>query len=86
MEIETQDSLDAMIAEEKRLVAEALLLEAWEAGLSDGIESDILAASFSRKILAHLGSLYGAEAAGELLVKLNRMNENGEFVPHKTLQ
>lgn len=86
MNSEPLEDLDALIAEEKRLVAEELFYEAWESGLQNGIDSDILAASFARKLMMHVTGLNGETAAGELLANLNRMQDSGDFVQNKTLQ
>ncbi len=86
MNTEPLESLDELIAEEKRLVAEELLLEAWEAAEQDGIDRDILARAFGNRLLKKLTKEFGPLAATQFLTELTEQNEAGDFIAQKTLQ
>ena len=86
MEELTDLTLEEKILREKQLVAESHLLEAWEAGLEDGIEPEILARTIVVKTLVQLSRSRGYEAASELVDEARNLEAKGDFVPGKTLQ
>ncbi|WP_075997902.1 hypothetical protein [Salaquimonas pukyongi] len=79
-------TLEEKILREKQLVAETHLLEAWEAGLEDGIEPEILARTIVVKTLDQLSRSRGHEAAGALVSEISELESEGHFVQRKTLQ
>ena len=86
MEELTDLTLEEKILREKQLVAESHLLEAWEAGLEDGIEPEILARAIVVKALDQLSRSRGYEAAAGLVGEISKLEAKGDFVPGKTLQ
>lgn len=86
MNYEPHENLEDLIAEEKRLIAEEHLLEAWEAGLVDGIENEIIATAFAKSVLKRLAKVNGTDAVARLLNELTLMNDTGDFIPGKTIQ
>ena len=79
------DTLDEKILEEKKLVAREHFLDAWEAGLLDGIDADIIALELISGALRQISRSLGAEASGDLIAEIADMDMRGEFLPQKIL-
>ena len=73
------------IAEQKR-AALALLTEAWDEAIAEGIEPDILAHAALFTALADLIDTYGEDAVADLTVSLPDRVRRGEFTLLRTVQ
>lgn len=73
------------IAEQKR-VALALLTQAWDEAIAEGIEPDILAHAALFTALADLIDTYGEDAVADLTVTLPDRVRRGEFTLLRTVQ
>lgn len=82
----SSDNLDQLILEEKELVAEAHFLDAWESGILDGIDAEILAKVFIEKCLHQLAHNNAPQTISALIRQLSKKDETGEFLPGKILQ
>ena len=71
---------------ETREKALRYILDAWEEGIQDGLESDMLANAALFAALADLVSGYGEQAVVELADGLSERIENGEFSLNRVLQ
>lgn len=80
------ENLDDIILEEKRLVAQEHFLDAWEAGLSDGIEAEIIAKELIFGALRQLTISTSQAKATSLIEALNMQDALGNFLPNKTVQ
>lgn len=73
------------IAEQKR-AALALLTQAWDEAIAEGIEPDILAHAALFTALADLIDTYGEDAVADLTVTLPDRVRRGEFTLLRTVQ
>ncbi len=85
IENENEKPLAAAIAEQKRLVAEDLFAEAWDGGISAGIEPDILAEMLARRALESLAGCTGEAAAAAVVARIGALHEQGRL-SRRTLQ
>ena len=79
------DTLDEKILEEKKLVAREHFLDAWEAGLVDGIDAEIIALELISGALRKLSRSLGPDTASDLIAEIADMDMQGEFLPQKIL-
>lgn len=86
MDQQNLDNLDEIILEEKKLVAREHFLEAWEAGLQDGIDVEIIAKELISGALRQLTKTTGAEQTTHLISSLAEQDALGEFLPNKVMQ
>ncbi|MCB1387063.1 MAG: hypothetical protein KDJ80_14100 [Nitratireductor sp.] len=86
MEELAQLTLEEQILREKQLVAECHLLDAWQAGLEDGIEPEILARALVIKALDQYARVRGYQAAARLTREIGGMEGTAEFLSGETLQ
>jgi hypothetical protein len=85
-ENENEKPLAAAIAEQKRLVAEDLFAEAWDGGISAGIEPDMLAEMLARRALETLAGCTGEEAAAAVVARIDTLHQQGQLLVRRTLQ
>lgn len=78
--------LDEMIQAEKKQVALEYHSEAWADGISDGIESDILAETAITTALLELVRLHGEDQVVEMIDDLSQRVRFGEFRADRTVQ
>jgi len=78
--------LDEMIAREKKLVAIEYQNEAWADGVSEGIETEILAEAALTTALTELMREAGEDCALELIEKMRGQIIAGSLLPERTLQ
>lgn len=78
--------LDEMIAREKKLVAIEYQNEAWADGVSEGIETEILAEAALTTALTELMREAGEDCALELIEKMRDQIIAGSLLPERTLQ
>ena len=78
---ETKAELDALIEREKREVALEHHHDAWAGGLSDGIETEIMAEAAIETALVEYVDAAGEEAALAALDALRGRLEAGAFTP-----
>ena len=78
--------LDEMIQAEKKQVALEYHNEAWADGMSDGIETDILAETAITTALTELVRLHGEDDVLSLMETLRKRLEFGEFRADRTIQ
>lgn len=78
--------LDEMIAREKKLVAIEYQNEAWADGVSEGIETEILAEAALTTALTELMRDAGEDCALELIEKMREQIIAGSLLPERTLQ
>lgn len=78
--------LDEMIAREKKLVAIEYHNEAWADGVSEGIETEILAEAALTTALTELMREAGEDCALELIEKMREQIIAGSLLPERTLQ
>lgn len=78
--------LDEMIAREKKLVAIEYQNEAWADGVSEGIETEILAEAALTTALTALMREAGEDCALELIEKMREQIIAGSLLPERTLQ
>lgn len=62
------------------------ILDAWEEGLQDGLESDAIANAALFAALADLVSSYGEDAVSKMTDELSNRIDRGEFTLNRTLQ
>ncbi|MGB7335963.1 MAG: hypothetical protein WBD01_09255 [Salaquimonas sp.] len=86
MNHQSLENLDELILEEKRLVAQEHFLNAWEAGLIDGIEADIIAKELITGALRQLTESLGEEETTRMIEQLKLQDLEGEFIANKTVQ
>ncbi len=79
------ENLDEIILEEKKLVAREHFLDAWEAGLTDGIDADIFARELISGALLELTRLQGASTANQLISEISDKELNGAFLPFRPI-
>ncbi len=79
------DTLDQQILDEKKLVAREHFLNAWEAGLLDGIDVEIIAKELIIGALEQISFSQGQEATGSLIAEVTELDLHGEFLPNKIL-
>jgi hypothetical protein len=79
------DTLDQQILDEKKLVAREHFLNAWEAGLLDGIDTEIIAKELIVGALEQIGCSKGSDATLNLIAEITDMDLNGAFHPNKIL-
>lgn len=80
------DNLDDAILQEKHLVAREHFLDAWEAGLVDGIDAEIIAAELIEGALRQFTRAYGAHETSRLVEEIRVRDEQGDFLPQKSVQ
>lgn len=80
----TEAELEALINEEKRALARAYGMEAWEAGCDDGIGEAMLARVLLRTVLTEARAS-GVDTAG-LIREMDAADQCGEFDPDRVLQ
>lgn len=78
--------VEDLIAQEKRLVALEHQNEAWADGVSEGIETDIIADAAFSNALMEIIRQRGEQKALELIEGLRERVLAGEFTPDRTLQ
>ncbi|RFC66212.1 hypothetical protein DYI37_01740 [Fulvimarina endophytica] len=78
--------LDEIIQAEKKQVALEYHNEAWADGISEGIESEILAETALSTAMTELVRLHGETHALDVLESLRRQVEFGVFRQNPTLQ
>ncbi|MBO0664362.1 hypothetical protein LQ948_17455 [Jiella sp. MQZ9-1] len=78
--------LEEMIQAEKKQVALEYHNEAWADGMSDGIETEILAETAITTALTELVRLHGEDDVLSLMETLRQRLEYGEFRPDRTIQ
>jgi hypothetical protein len=76
---------DQTIAEKKR-VALAYLMEAWDDALAEGVDPEILAHAAFFAAFADLVTIYGEEAVAELADGLGARIRAGEFSLDRSVQ
>lgn len=76
---------DLAIAEKKR-VALAYLIEAWDEAIAEGVDSEILAHAALFAALSDLVSTYGEEAVADLAQRLPERIRAGEFTLDRQVQ
>ncbi|MEN3791435.1 hypothetical protein [Fulvimarina sp. MAC3] len=81
-----KSELDEIIQAEKKQVALEYHNEAWADGISEGIESEILAETALSTAMIELVRLYGESHAIEMLDDLRQRVEFGEFRANRTFQ
>ncbi|MER0237963.1 hypothetical protein [Fulvimarina sp. MAC8] len=81
-----KSELDEIIQAEKKQVALEYHNEAWADGISEGIESEILAETALSTAMIELVRLYGEAHAIEMLDDLRQRVEFGEFRANRTFQ
>lgn len=81
----TPTDLDELIAEEKKLAAIEYQNEAWADGISEGIESEILAEAAFATALTELIRDAGEEAAIILIDKMKEQIIAGGFLATRSL-
>lgn len=86
MNLPNTDNLDEIILEEKKLVVREHFLDAWEAGLQDGIEAEIIAKELVKSALIQLSRSAGADQTSKLVSELGEQDAVGAFLPNKTVQ
>lgn len=69
-------------SEQKRL-ALTLVLDAWEAGLKQGVEPELLASTAIYAALSDMIDLYGEEPVAQMVEGLPDRIRNGEFTLNK---
>lgn len=79
------DTLDQQILEEKKLVAREHFLNAWEAGLLDGIDAQIIAKELIAGALEQICFSQGTQGTDQLIAEITQMDLQGDFLPEKTL-
>ncbi|WP_062211949.1 hypothetical protein [Aureimonas sp. AU12] len=85
--IDLQSSdLDDLIVAEKKQVAIEYHNEAWADGISDGIETEILAETAISTAVTELVRRYGETEVLDLLDQLRKRVEYGEFRADRALQ
>ena len=80
-----KSDLDAMIEHEKRQVAFEYQGEAWAGGISDGIETEIMAEAAIATAIGELVEAVGEDAVLDYVERLKSKVLAGEFV-ERTLQ
>ena len=80
-----KSELETLIEEEKRLVAREYQSEAWAGGISDGIETEIMAEAALETAMREVVLTVGEEKALEFVDTLRRKVVEGALVEH-TLQ
>lgn len=78
--------LDELIAREKKLAAIEYQNEAWADGISEGIESEILAEAAFATALTELIRDAGEESALSLIEKMREQIIAGGFLAERNLQ
>ena len=78
--------LEEMIQAEKKQVALEYHNEAWADGMSDGIETEILAETAIVTALTELVRLHGEDDVLDMMETLRKRLEFGEFRSDRTLQ
>jgi len=78
--------LDDLIVAEKKQVAIEYHNEAWADGISDGIETEILAETAISTAVTELVRRYGETEVLDLLDQLRKRVEYGEFRADRALQ
>ncbi len=78
--------LDEMIIAEKKQVAIEYHNEAWADGISDGIETEILAETAISTAVTELVRRYGETEVLDMIDSLRKRVEFGEFRGDRTLQ
>jgi hypothetical protein len=78
--------LDEMIIAEKKQVAIEYHNKAWADGISDGIETEILAETAISTAVTELVRRYGETEVLDLIDSLRKRIEFGEFRSDRTLQ
>ncbi|MDY8110474.1 hypothetical protein U0C82_15130 [Fulvimarina sp. 2208YS6-2-32] len=81
-----KNELDEIIQAEKKQVALEYHNEAWADGISEGIESEILAETALATAMTELVRLYGEDHAIDMIDGLRRRVEFGEFRANQTIQ
>ncbi|MBB6260255.1 hypothetical protein FHS77_000779 [Paenochrobactrum gallinarii] len=81
----TTTDLDELIAEEKKLAAIEYQNEAWADGISEGIESEILAEAAFATALTELIRDAGEDAALNLIEKMKEQIIAGGFLSTRPL-
>ncbi len=81
----TPTDLDELIAEEKKLAAIEYQNEAWADGISEGIESEILAEAAFATALTELIRDAGEDAALTLIEKMKEQIIAGGFLSRRPL-
>ncbi|GAA0591068.1 hypothetical protein [Paenochrobactrum glaciei] len=81
----TPTDLDELIAEEKKLAAIEYQNEAWADGISEGIESEILAEAAFATALTELIRDAGEDAALTLIEKMKEQIIAGGFLSKRPL-
>ena len=72
--------------DEQKRAALHYILDAWEEGLHDGIEPEMLANAAIFAALSDLIAAYGEDAVSEMTKGFARRIEHGEFTLHRTTQ
>ncbi len=78
--------LDEMIIAEKKQVASEYHNEAWADGISDGIETEILAETAIATAVTELVRRYGETEVLDMIDALRKRVEYGEFRTESVLQ
>ncbi len=86
MEKASQEDLEELILEQKRLVAEGYFFDAWERALNDGIDGGIIARALVRGALTQIARISGDEEATQIIAEINQLEVEGDFLPTKTIQ
>ncbi len=86
MEKASQEDLEELILEQKRLVAEGHFFDAWERALNDGIDDGIIARALVRGALTQIARIGGDEEATQIIAEINQLEVEGDFLPTKTIQ
>lgn len=83
---QSQAELEEQIENEKRLAARVVHTEAWNEGLLEGIDSNIMADAAIATALEETISLFGEDQALVMIDALRERVATGEFSRDRTLQ
>ena len=86
MKTETSSSLDELIRQEERKLADDMFLETWEAALAHGLKPEIAARALVEGALVHLAGEAGEKTAIDLIRHIRSLDAEGAFLPALTLQ
>lgn len=79
MSAETLEPAESEADEAQRVAALDAILDAWERGHSEGIQSEMLAAAAIYAALADMVEMYGAEQVADMCAELPTRVLAGEF-------
>lgn len=83
---EDSPEFPAASEEEQRRIALEILLDAWDEGLSEGIEPDVMAQTAIFAALSDMVDAYGEEPVAKMAEKFATRVRSGEFTLNRTLQ